>query len=425
MQNYFVKFDQTWHYRPVLILSALCLGCFLIWSAFTTIDEHVRASGRIIPSGKVRVIQHLEGGIISQIEVSEGEEIKADDILFYIKNQKAESDLQELQIALQSKEIKKIRLEAELSEEKDPQYTTIQQEQFPEIVASEQQLFAARKAEFEESILGIEKRMQQKVFKLDDLSTTIENLTKELSVAKEQLSIKLELRKKEAVSRSQYLDVVSKVRDFETRIAKSEKEIPVIKTEISELANRVKEMRQKRFSDVGEELNEVKVEIRKLNERISALNDEVSRTAIRSPVDGIVNKIYINTIGGVVQPGGKLAEIIPLNEQLIVEAKITTNDRGKIWPGQPVVAQITAYDYTLYGGIKGELNYVSANSFIDNQNNEFYQVRATLEKTNLGEDRPVYPGMTAQVSILAGKVSILHAILKPIWNIRDNALREK
>ena len=146
---------------------------------------------------------------------------------------------------------------------------------------------------------------------------------------------------------------------------------------------------------------------------------------ITSPVKGIVNKIYVNTIGGVVAPGSVLAEIIPIGETLVVEGKIATNDRGKIWLGLPVVMKVTAYDYSTFGGIKGELTHISADSFIDNRNNEFYQVRVTLDADKLSDSEPIYPGMTVNLNIVSSKVSVLRSILKPLWNIKDEAMRER
>lgn len=424
VQN-FQSIDKEWSYRPVLFICVLCFLTFLIWAYFAQINEQVRATGRVVPSGNTRVIQHLEGGIVNDILVDKGQTIKQGDILFYIKNQQAESDQQEVQIALDTLGMKQKRLEAELAEQEILTFTPEEMQTYPEIAESEQQIFSARYKEFREGVDGLQKQIKQKILKLDDLNTTAENLKKELNIAREQSQIKLELRKKGAMSRSQYLDAISAVRNFETRISRIQKEIPIIKSELSEISSQIEERRQQRFSEISEDLNQVKIDRRKLSERSEKFEDQVDRTAIRSPVDGVINEIFINTIGGVIQPGGKLAEIIPVNENLVVEGRISTNDRGKIWPGLPIVAKITAYDYTLYGGIDGELEYVSANSFIDNQRQEYYQIRVSLDSTNFGENAPIYPGMTAEINIIAGKISILHAILKPFWNIRNNALREK
>lgn len=424
-QDYISTLDHVWSYRVIFRASLACITIFFLWAHFAQIHEQVRGTARVIPSGKTRLIQHLEGGIINEILVNEGKKVAKDDVLFYIENTKAQSELEEFQIALDTFEIRKLRLEAELNEKKTLQFPETYTQQYPDIIQSEINLFNARRSESVENIEGLEKRMRQKVFKLDELNSNATNLEKELSVAQEQLEIKIKLRKKGAVSKSQYLNTVSTVRDFETRISKIRKEIPIVKSEISELTSLLEERRQKRFSEVGAQLSEVKINIRKLNERLASLRDQINRTAIRSPVDGIINKMFINTIGGVIQPGGELAEIIPLNENLILEGRITTNDRGKIWPGLPTIVQISAYDYTIYGGIDGELTYISANSFTDRQENEFYQIKVTLDTTSLGEDMPIYPGMTADINILSGKISVLHSILKPLWNIKNNALREK
>lgn len=424
-RDYLSTLDDSWSYRRVYAVAILCIISFFTWAHFTQIHEHVRAQGRIVPSGKARVIQHLEGGIVHDILVREGEKVKAGDVLYYVRNAQAQAELDELLVALDSYAITLVRLEAERSEKTSVVFSRAFQDKYPDIIGSEYNLFTARYNEFQENVDGLEKRMRQKLYKLDELNSNAHNLSKELSVAQEQLEIKIKLRKKGAVSKSEYLTTVSTVRGFETRIEKIRKEIPIVKTEIGELTNVLEERRQKRFSEVNSEITATKIKMRTLQERKSALTDQINRTAIRSPVEGIVNTSYINTIGGVIPPGGAVAEIIPLNETLIVEGKITTNERGKIWPGLPVVAQISAYDYTLYGGVDGELTYVSANSLIDHDNVEYYQVKVSLNAAHLGDHMPIYPGMTANINIISGKISILHALLKPIWHIRAAALREK
>ena len=417
--------EKSWQYRPLFWALVVFLVFFTFWASTTEIDQHVRGTGKIIPAGKTRVIQHLEGGIITDILVSEGEKIENGQVLFHIANKGAEAELSELGIAVTSLELRKIRLQAERNENTQTvEFPEKLEKLHPVIAESERKIFEARQAEINEKIDGLEKRMRQKVLKLDELNTNIKNLRQELSVAREQLDIKTQLRKTGAISRSQYLETESEVKNFNTRIAKVEKEIPITKSELGEIINLLEETKQNWQSKIAEDINSINIDLRKIEERIAALSDEVNRTAVVSPVNGVVNKLNFNTIGGVVQPGAPIAEIIPLEETLILEGRISTNDRGKIWPGLPVVAKITAYDYTIYGGIDGVLTYISADSFIDKQNQEYYQVRVTLQTEEMSEDKPVFPGMTAEMSILAGKVSVMHALLKPIFNIRENALRE-
>ncbi|NCC61148.1 MAG: HlyD family type I secretion periplasmic adaptor subunit [Verrucomicrobiae bacterium] len=410
-------------FRFSLWFAIAVITFFLAWAASTEIDQQVRGFGKIIPSGKIRTIQHLEGGIVKGIPVAEGQLVKEGDVLLHLSNKRAEAEMKEIEVELDAFRIRQVRLLAE-KEERGLVFP-------PELVAgnkkieeAERSLFTARRSELNEKINGLQSRMNQKVLKLDDLETTVENLQRELNVAKEQLAIKTQLMRSGAISRSQYLEAESEVKNFDTRISKIRKEIPITKSELSEIINLLEETRQGWQSEVVEELNDVNIAIKKLEERIKTFSDAVKRTEVRSSVTGVVNKLYVNTIGGVLQPGQTIADIIPVEETLVVDGRISTEDRGKIWVGLPAVAKITAYDYSIYGGIAGELTYVSADSFLDNQNRQYYQVRIELEKTKISDDKPVFPGMTVEINILASKITILDAVLRPFRQIRENALRE-
>jgi len=421
----FDDIDRKWSYQTVLYVCIACVCLFLSWAYLTEIDERVRGSGRIIPAGDTKVIQHLEGGILSEILAREGQTVEAGEVLFYIKNTRAESEKSELQVELNSLRIKKRRLEAELNSEEELMFPEEYQKEYAGIVDSEDDIFNSKRSELNQTIEVLKEQANQKVLELEEITSKISNIQKELSVAREQLKIKQRLRQRGVASRTQYLDTLSAVRNFETKLEESRKSNPIVRSELSEITQIIEETRKKYFTEASEEMNAVKVEIKKLQERLASFSDEVARTAIRSPVDGIVNEVYMNTEGGVVSPGGVIADLIPLNDRLIVEGRISTNDRGKIWLGLPVVAVITAYDFTLYGGLEGKLNYISANSFVDNQNQEYYQIRVFLDETDFGEKKPLFPGMTAELNVTVGKISVLHAILKPFWNIRNNAFREK
>jgi len=377
-------------YRFLLLLVASCLCAFFAWAGISEIDQQVRGSGKIIPSGKVRSIQHLEDGIVREILVKEGQTVQAGDSLFQLINTKAEADMKEINVGLSALLIKQIRLQAELKDQEGFSVPGSLAQNNEGIVKAEKDLFKARRAEFVEKANGLKKRMKQKVLKLDDNEANIANLEKERAISQEQLAIKRKLRDSGAISRSQYLEEESKVKNFNTRISSVRKEIPITKSEISEIVNLLEETRQKRRSDIVEELNGVNVDIKKLQERIVTFSDAVNRTSIQAPINGVINKLHVNTIGGVVQSGQVLAEIIPLEETLIVEGKIATKDRGKIWEGLPVAAKITAYESSIYGSMNGTLTYISADSFTDNQGTSYYQVRATLDNSALSEDKPVF-----------------------------------
>lgn len=415
---------ETQTYKILLFLATACLCSFFLWANTTEIDQQVRGSGKVITSGKVRSIQHLEDAIVRDIIVKEGQAVSAGETLFKLANTRAEAEMKEIAVASAAMTIKQMRLQAERDEKPELDFPADMEANNPDIIQTEKKIFRARQQELEEKLSGFKKRMKQKVLKLDDLESTIVNLKKEREIGREQLEIKRRLYRTGAISRSQYLEAESTVKNFDTRISKVEKEIPITKSEISEIVNLMEETKQKWKSGIVEELNDVNVDINKLRERIVSFSDAVDRTSIVAPINGIVNKIHVNTIGGVIQSGQVLAEIIPVEENLVVEGQISTQDRGKIWIGLPVAVKVTAYDYSVFGSISGKLTYISADSFVDNQGHSYYQVRVTLDSTMLSEDKPLITGMTVDLNILANKISVLRALLRPLDRIRDNALRE-
>ena len=422
--DFISKIDTVWNYKPALMVVMAFIAAFFVWASIAEIDQQVIATGRVIPAGKARSIQHLEGGIINGIEIKEGQLVEEGDVLFYVGNQKAQSDLQEAKIVRDALFLREQRLQAEQAGADEVDFEPAYAKKFPNIVQTERDLFEARKQAFAEQISGLQKQLRQKELKLDDLYTRINDLGEELDVIEEQLAIKQKLLNSGAISRSVYLETESRARNFETRINAAKKEVPITKSELQEVYSNIEEERQNNNAEIIEDLKDVRLDISTMTERIKALQDEVSRTAIRSPIKGIVNKLYINTIGGVISPGQTLADLVPLEETLVIEGRVATNDRGKIYSGLIVNAKIRAYDYTVYGGMTGELTQISADSFIEKDGSEYYRIRVTLTTSQLSADKPIYPGMTADLNILAGKTTVLSAILKPYKRIRDTAFTD-
>ena len=420
----FERTDDFWKYKPTLIILALLFFFFLLWSGFSEIDQHIKATGKIVPAGSARVIQHLEGGIVEKILVEEGQRIVAGDTLFLVANTKAKTQLRESKIQRQSLTLTQIRLKAELAQEDVLEIPAEFKRNSPKLVRAEMDLFNANKQQFQETIKGIEERMNQKRLEINALVVRIKNLKQEYQVVSKQLAIKEELFEAGAISEAAMLDTKVQARRLITSLETAKNQAPILEAEYTEVTSTLEESRQKRQSELGTELNEVQLNLDTLSERIAALSDQVTRSAITSPIEGIVKKLHIHTLGGVSQPGAPLAEIVPENETLIVEGRIATTDRGKVWPELKAMTKIGAYDYTQYGGINGELVYISPDSFIDNMNNEYYKVRVVLDSDRLDEQRVVRPGMTAEVSILTGKISILRAFLKPLFTVQGDALRE-
>lgn len=417
--------DKGYGYKATLWLVVGIITAFFVWASTTHIEQQVRGTGRVAPAGRARVIQHLEGGIITDIHVQEGQTVEAGAPLFSITNARAVAERNETALDRDALMLRKIRLMAEYEGAPALVFDTALTEKHAEIAATEQRIFQSRQDEFSRKIGGYDDRRKQKILKLSELATSLGNLEKEADVATQQLSIKAKLRNSGAISQSQYLEAQSAVRNFNTQIARARAEIPITRAELAEVQSLIEETRKGRKGDVAQELNEVNLNIKRQDERFSASTDLVQRTTITSPVKGIINKIHVNTIGGVLKPGDAIAEVIPLDEKLIVEGRVATRDRGKIWLDLPVTVKVSAYDYSLYGGVKGRISYISADSFTDNKGVEFYQVRAALDSVTLKDGQAVMPGMTVDMNILAGKISVIKAILRPFQNIKDNALAEK
>ncbi|MCL4679609.1 MAG: HlyD family type I secretion periplasmic adaptor subunit [Alphaproteobacteria bacterium] len=417
--------SEGWNYRPLLYAVVLLILTFLLWSGLSEIDQQVRAMGRIVPSGAAKLVQHLEGGIVDKILVSEGQRVQKGDPLFQIRNQGASSELEGGRIALQALNIRASRLEAERSGQKEFILNAADRAgALEEIARNEERLFESRTQAFEEKLGVYKERENQKSLKLEELRGQLENLRAERTIAQDQLNINEKLKRSGAVSESRYLEAKSRVSDFNTRIGSIEKLIPITKAELEEIRNQTAELHERLKTEILDELGKVELDRQKLQEKLKADIDQVQRADLYAPVTGLVNKIHVNTVGGVVAPGAILAEIIPLEDNLIVEARMQTKDRGLVWNGLPASVKITAYDSAVYGTLKGSITEISADSLRDDTGAVFYRVKITLDPESVKGFEPIYPGMSVEANILSGKISVLRAIFKPLLRLQQNALRE-
>ncbi|MEM7098440.1 MAG: HlyD family type I secretion periplasmic adaptor subunit [Pseudomonadota bacterium] len=424
--NALKQIDDFWNYRPLLWGVVLLFVSFFLWAAISQIDQHVVAAGRIVPAGNARTVQHLEGGIVQQILVREGQTVKRGETLFLVANTMAKSRLQELELELSARQVARIRIQTELDQQDAMNVPELYLSEHPDLVAGEQVLFKANRKQHLESMRALEERRRQKDLALDALVAKVDNLEKEQAISARQAQLKQKLFKSGATSEAQYLAAFSAHRKLVTTLEQARNEMPIVRAELQELDSRLSEKEQEHFAGLSETLSQTDLEIKTLSERAQALRDEVTRSAIVSPIAGTLNKLYIHTEGGVIQAGAPVAEITPAEEALVVEGQISIADRGKVWPGLSVMTKVSAYDFTIFGGIGGELTYISPDSFVDKQNIEHYKVRVELADSHILNypDLPLRPGMTVEVSILTGKRSVLAALLKPVTDISARALRE-
>ncbi|MFK7856810.1 MAG: HlyD family type I secretion periplasmic adaptor subunit [Granulosicoccus sp.] len=409
-------------------LTVLCVVMliisFLLWAGFSEIDQHVRASGRVVPAGNARTVQHLEGGIVMEILVAEGDRVSAGEPLFQIANTRVKTTLQEGELQQLSLMIKRERLLAEVNNASSIEYSAQLEKAQPAFVAAELELFALRREEHLERLVGLKTRKEQKRLEIEALTSRIANMVAELSVLQRQVQIKNGLYKSGVMSEASYLQVKAELERLKADRANAQMQIPIISAERDEALSGISEAERTYASSAKTELNEVDVALSSIKERLAALSDEVERSEIVSPIDGRVNQLYMNTVGGVSQPGAPLAEITPAREALVVEGNMSTEDRGKVWPALKTMTHISAYDHALFGGLEGTLSYISPDTFTSSDSREFYKIRVALDSDRFDDDRVVRPGMTAEINILTGRISVLDALLKPLTRLRGAALRE-
>ncbi|MDY0117526.1 MAG: HlyD family type I secretion periplasmic adaptor subunit [Sulfurimonadaceae bacterium] len=416
--------EPKWNYYYFVLPIISFMTIFLIWAAFAEIDESVKGIGKVIPSGQTRLLQHLEGGIIKDILVAEGDAVAEGQILFRIQNQYFISEKKENIIKLIAYKAKLERITALLQKRVSVTFDKEMTESIPQIIENEIQIFYGQKKKHDSEISVLNEQLSQKKAQSREFEIKLENLSMEYSLSLENMKIQDQLMKKGAISREKYLQNLSSKQRLYTQMEEARYTIPVIKKEIQEWNKKIEGKMFEIRSGLLQESNEVQLEIKKLQEVIETDIDRDVRIGVASPTKGLVNKIYYNTVGGIVKSGETIAEISPLDDELMIEAKINTADRAYIHPGQDVSIEITAYDSSKYGLVKGKLIGISPDSSTDERGNNFYTIKVRANDYSFDDDSPILIGMTANVNILTGKRTILHYLIKPLKDIKQKALNE-
>jgi len=424
--------DSLLHQNPrggrwILYATLIFFFVFIIWSSLSRVEETTRGEGKVIPSSHIQVVQNLEGGIVSEILVRVGEVVKKDQLLLKIDDTRFASSFQENRVKYLADKAKSARLQAEAQGIPFRVPEDVLNEN-PEVGELEQQLYRSRMSELESS-LSI-KRMQasQREIELREMRSRLEELTRTYGLLQKELSLTKPLVAQGAVSDVEVLRMEREASQKQGEIETVRHEIPRAQSRYQEAIMAVNEAKLGFANRSKAELNEVLAKVGESSSSSLALKDRLDRTSVRSPMDGTVNRLLINTVGGVVQPGMNIVEIVPMEDNLIVEAMIKPSDIAFLRPGQKANVKFTAYDYTIYGSMKAVLEHISADSITDEKGNSFYSVRLRTDKGHLGTESlplPIIPGMVATVDILTGKKSIMSYILKPVLKAKANALRER
>ena len=424
MNNNF--FEETkWNYYVSVVPIMLFFVAFITWASFSEIDEVVRGSGKVIPSSQTKTLQNLEGGIIANINVKEGESVQKGDVIYTLSNEFFKADLRSKEIDLLAFKASATRLKASIDEKTSVSFPKEMQEKIPDIIENEKRIFQEDLRNKNTKIEIARDQLKQKEFKLKEAQTKFDNLSLELNLAQVNMKILENLYKKKVVSKKDYIQELGKKQSIVTKLSQTRNSIPIIQEEIEEAKGKIKSVKSEIRTKHLSRYSALKAEINKLIEKNKANTDRELRKDVISPVNGVINKLHFYTIGGIVKPGDKLAEITPIEDALTIEAKIRTSDRAFIWSGQDVSVEITAYDFSKFGLLNGKLVSISPDSFEDRNGNIYYITKIKADVNQFAPDLPILPGMIANVNILTGKKTILEYIIKPLKNIGKNALIEQ
>lgn len=415
----------------LLAAVAAAMAIFLAWSSWAVLDEVTRGDGRVIPSSQVQVIQNLEGGILAEVLTSEGSIVEKGEVLMRIDNTVAESRLRELRQRYLSVLATAARLEAELGGFADSSEIKFADELLsaaPEVAQAEMQLFDVRQQQLRSQMAILQDQLDQRTQELAELKSKEGGLRESYGLANQELQITKPLAAQGVVSKVELLRLERQVNDMKAEINAVSMARPRAESAVAEAEKRLEERETTFRTEASQELSKLKVELVATQEELNANQDRVTRTEVRSPVHGTIKEIKIRTIGGVIQPGQPLIEVVPIEDTLLVEAQVRPSDIAFIRPKQAAVVKITAYDFSTYGGLDAVVEEISADSIQNEKGEHFFRIRLRTDKNYLGtEDNPlpIIPGMTATVDILTGHKTVLEYLLNPIMRARDTALRER
>ena len=406
------------------------LGFFVfagLWAHFAVVDEVTRADGKAIPSSRLQKIQNLEGGIVAELFVREGQLVEAgaplvrlDDTRFSSRMGETEADPHALLLRIE-------RLEAG-GQDREPVFPAALEQAVPILARSELALHAGRRRQLREEIAGLEAQLEQRQQELRDYMARRGQYSASLALQAEEIRMSEPLVAEGAISQVEVLRLRRAELETRGQLEATRLAIPRAEAAIREVERKVDETRARFRNEALGRLNEARAELNKLAATGRGLEDRLRRTLVTSPVRGIVKRLQVNTIGGVIQPGSDLVEIVPLDDHLLIEARIRPQDIAFLHPGQAAMVRFTAYDYTLYGGLPAHLVQIGADTVSDEEGNSFYLVQLRTERSHLGsEEEPllIIPGMIASVDIVTGRKSILSYLLKPIIRARSEAFRER
>ncbi len=411
----------------VVLLIALFVLTAIIWMSWAEIDVVIRGSGKVTPASQVQLVQSLEGGVVSEILVREGQSVDAGQSLVKISDIAFSSSFEENRLLYLELLARSTRLNAEAFGSNFVANEEVSA-QSPRLNKSEKSLYDSNLQQLNESLSILEEQINQQQSALEEADSKARQINRSLDLIKKEIRIKQPLKERGIISEVEFLQLQQREAEMEGGLEAVQLSIPRLRSVIEE-AHFKKQKEQLDFQNKAKkELNEVYAEIDRIRETQTALKDRVRRTTLRSPVRGIVKRLNTNSIGGVISPGDDVVEIVPQEDSLLIEIEIKPADIASIHIGQPARLKFSAYDFAIHGSLQGEVLFVSADTIINENGESFFVVRIKPLKDYIGHESqklPVKVGMTVEADIITSKKTILDFLLDPVHRGLDKALRER
>ncbi|MDR2450868.1 MAG: HlyD family type I secretion periplasmic adaptor subunit [Candidatus Accumulibacter sp.] len=410
--------------RIVLCLVALIVAVAVTWAALSNIDEVARGEGKVIPSRQLQVLQSLDGGVVSEILVHEGEVVESEQILLTIDQTRFVSSVRESRAQILSLQAKAARLRA-LTEDAPLVMPPEVIREDPKTAEEERHLYESRRSELANSRMIVRQQLSQRQQELAEARARYAQAAQAYELTSKELSVTRPLIGSGAVSEVEIIRLERDAARFRGERDMAAAQISRSQSAIAEASHKIEEVALAFRNEAGRDLADTMARLNSLSESSVGLADKVERAVLRSPVKGTVKRLLVNTVGGVVQPGKDVVEIVPLEDELLLEARVQPRDIAFLRPGQKAMVKFTAYDFAIYGGLEGQLEHIGADTVVDEKGNAFYVVRVRTDRPDLGNDMPIIPGMVAEVDIVTGEKSILTYLLKPVLRAKARAFTER
>lgn len=410
--------------KVVLRVFWVTLAVALLWAAITRVDEVTRGEGKVIPSKHLQVLQSLDGGVVSEILVREGQVVEAGQVLVNVDPTRFDASVQENRAQSLALLVRAAKLRA-LAEDTAFVAPAEALQQDPKTVEAEQRAYEASKSTLAAQLAIAEQQMAQRRQELAEAQAKRDQAERSFQLTSQELGYTKPLIASGAVSEVDVLRLERDAARYRGERDMASAQMSRTQAGIAEAQRKIQEITLHHRSEARKELSETMAKLNMSSAGGVGLADKVQKSVLRSPVKGTVKRLHVTTVGGVVQPGKDIVEIVPMEESLLLDARVAAKDIAFLRPGDRAVVKFTAYDFTIYGGLDAKVEFIGADSVTDERGNTFYMVRLRTDKSQLGKNLPIIPGMVAEVNILTGKKSILSYLLKPVLRAKEAAFRER